>query len=195
MTYHEGRPGPGSGTADRFDPASSEQPDQQLPGTPLPGGPNVPPLGAETPSAGDSSEQTSTADTAKREASKVTDEARRQVRDLSGQTREQLASQAQQQKDRAVGGLRALSEELHSMSGNSPESGVAGDLAQEAARRTDDFAGWLESREPGELIDEVRTFARQRPGLFLAIAAGAGVLAGRLTRGMAQPEAQQDASS
>ena len=166
MGYHEGRPGTGSETADRLDLASLEEP-----------------------------EHTSTADTAKEEASKVAGEARRQVRDLSGQTREQLASQAQQQKERAVGGLRALSEELNTMSGNSPESGVAGDMAQEAARRADDFAGWLESREPGELIDEVRTFARQRPGLFLALATGAGVLAGRLTRGMAQPEAPQDASS
>jgi hypothetical protein len=206
MTYHEGRHGPGSGTADRLDldPASPEQPGQQvpgqqLPGTPLPDGPSLPPLQAQTPPAGDSppgtAEHTSTTDTAKEEASKVAAETKRQVRDLSGRTREQVASQAQQQKERAVGGLRALSEELNTISGSSPESGVAGDLAHEAARRTDEFAGWLESREPGELIDEVRTFARQRPGLFLALAAGAGVLAGRLTRGVAQPEAAQDAPS
>jgi hypothetical protein len=31
----------------------------------------------------------------------------------------------------------------------------------------------------------VKGFARQRPGVFLALAAGAGLLAGRLTRGLA----------
>jgi cell division septum initiation protein DivIVA len=172
MTYHDSPPGPGSGIAE-----------PPVPEMPLPGRPP------------ETQENTSTAETAKEEASKVTDEARRQVRDLTGQTRDELTSQARQQKDRAVGGLRALSEELQSMSGSSEQSGMAGDLAQEAARRTGDFAGWLDSREPGELIDEVRTFARQRPGLFLALAAGAGVLAGRLTRGMTQAESPQDATS
>jgi hypothetical protein len=35
------------------------------------------------------------------------------------------------------------------------------------------------------VLDEVRSFARQRPGAFLAIALGAGILAGRLARGLA----------
>jgi hypothetical protein len=186
MTYHEGRPGPGSETADRLDTASSEEPGHQGPGTQSPGIPTSPL---------DAPEQTSTADTAKEEASKLVGEARRQIGDLTGQTRGQLTSHAREQKDRAVGGLRALSEELHTMSGGSTQPGVAGDLAQEAARRTDDLASWLEGREPGELIEELRTFARRRPGLFLALAAGAGVVAGRLTRGMAQPAAQQGTSS
>jgi hypothetical protein len=30
----------------------------------------------------------------------------------------------------------------------------------------------------------MQSFARRRPGVFLALAAGAGLMAGRLTRGM-----------
>ena len=46
------------------------------------------------------------------------------------------------------------------------------------------FAGKLQNREPAELLDEVRSFARRKPGLFLLGAAAAGVVAGRLTRGV-----------
>jgi hypothetical protein len=42
----------------------------------------------------------------------------------------------------------------------------------------------LQNREPAELLEEVRRFARRKPGLFLLGAAAAGVLAGRLTSGV-----------
>jgi hypothetical protein len=62
---------------------------------------------------------------------------------------------------------------------------MATDLAQQAADRAGQLASWLQDREPGDLLDEVSRFARRRPGMFLALAAGAGVIAGRLTRSMA----------
>jgi hypothetical protein len=46
-------------------------------------------------------------------------------------------------------------------------------------------AGWLESREPGDLVAEVRSYARRNPGTFLVGAALLGVVAGRLTRNVA----------
>ena len=61
---------------------------------------------------------------------------------------------------------------------------MATDLAQQAAEKAHQFAGWLEQRDPGSVLDEVRAFARQRPGAFLAIAFGAGVVTGRLVRGL-----------
>lgn len=48
----------------------------------------------------------------------------------------------------------------------------------------EDVASRLQDREPGELLDEVRRFARRKPGMFLLGAAAGGVLAGRLTSGM-----------
>ena len=46
------------------------------------------------------------------------------------------------------------------------------------------MASWLDGRDPGSLLTEVKSFARQRPGTFLLLAAGAGVLAGRLSRSL-----------
>jgi hypothetical protein len=51
----------------------------------------------------------------------------------------------------------------------------------------------LENRQPSELLDEVRRFARQRPGVFLLSAAAVGFIGGRLTRGIAA-EAHDDGS-
>ena len=42
---------------------------------------------------------------------------------------------------------------------------------------------WLDNHEPSDLLDEVKRFARRRPATFLALAAAAGVVAGRVTRG------------
>jgi hypothetical protein len=57
------------------------------------------------------------------------------------------------------------------------------DLAQEASRRGGAIADWLDTHEPADVLDEVKRFARRRPVAFLALAAAAGVVAGRLTRG------------
>jgi hypothetical protein len=64
---------------------------------------------------------------------------------------------------------------------------VATDLARQAADKARQAAGWLGDRDPGSLLDEVRSFARKKPGTYLALALGAGVLAGRLTRGLTAP--------
>jgi hypothetical protein len=65
------------------------------------------------------------------------------------------------------------------------QQGVASDLIRQAAQRSESVASWLENKQPGDLLGEVQRFARNRPGTFLLLAAGAGVLAGRLTRGLA----------
>ena len=62
------------------------------------------------------------------------------------------------------------------------QSGMAADLARHAASRARDAGQWLGEREPVQVMDEIQSFARRRPGVFLALAAGAGLVAGRLTR-------------
>ena len=64
------------------------------------------------------------------------------------------------------------------------ESGMAADLARQGASRLDAAASWLENRQPGEILDEVRSFARRRPGAFIAGAAILGLVGGRMTRGL-----------
>lgn len=58
------------------------------------------------------------------------------------------------------------------------------DLSHAASQRISEVADWLEQRDPQDLLNDVTRFARRRPGTFLAIAAGAGLLAGRMGRGI-----------
>ncbi|WP_186313543.1 hypothetical protein [Paenarthrobacter nicotinovorans] len=124
-------------------------------------------------------------DTAKSEASHVAREVKVNARQLLTQTKGELTDQAQVQQQRVAEGLRSISDELHTMANSSQDGGVATDLVQQAAQRSSAVAQWLEGRDPGSLLDEVKGFARRKPGTFLLLAAGAGVLAGRLGRGMA----------
>ncbi|GEA88921.1 hypothetical protein CCE01nite_28700 [Cellulomonas cellasea] len=119
---------------------------------------------------------------AKSQAREVAHEAKSQVKDVFGQTRAGLADQARSQQSRVASGVRTFGSDLGSMA-DSSQGGLASDIARQVAGRTDSIASWLEAREPADLLDEVKTFARRSPGTFLAIAVGAGVLAGRLTRG------------
>jgi hypothetical protein len=63
------------------------------------------------------------------------------------------------------------------------------------ADKAREVAQWLDGRDPGSLIDEVRSYARRRPGTYLAIALGAGLLAGRLTRGLTAASADSSGPS
>lgn len=124
-------------------------------------------------------------DTAKGEAANVAHGVKLNARQLLTQTKGELTDQAATQQQRVAEGLRSISDELSTMAGASNNGGVATDLVQQAADRSSSVAQWLENRDPGSLLNEVKSFARRRPGAFLLLAAGAGVLAGRLGRGMA----------
>ena len=122
--------------------------------------------------------------TAKEQAGQVAADVRQQTRQLADETRTQLSSQAASQRDKAVGGLRSLGDELRSMSDQGGQSGLATQLAREGAEITHKVADFIEQREPGEILDEVRSYARRKPGTFLIGAAVAGVVVGRITRGV-----------
>ncbi|WP_433952738.1 hypothetical protein [Curtobacterium flaccumfaciens] len=142
--------------------------------------------GAAQDVAGDAKEQAANvAGTAKEQASKVASEATDHAKQLYGQASENLKQQAGEQQQRAAGGLRSLGEQLGRMAENDDEQGVASKVVRDLSGRATSAAGFLENRDPGSLLDEVKTFAAKRPGTFIAIAAGAGLLAGRLTKALA----------
>ncbi|MEU4383033.1 hypothetical protein [Micromonospora echinofusca] len=122
------------------------------------------------------------AETAKEQGREVVGEAKRQARNLYGEARSQLASQTGEQQRRAAGGLRSLADEMRSMADQGGQAGPVSEIARQAADRVHGVAGWLEQREPGDIIAEVRSYARRNPGTFLVGAAVLGVLAGRLTK-------------
>jgi hypothetical protein len=161
---------------------------------------------ASTPAAGSSTAGSSTAETAKQEAAEVSrtaagsaqtvaetakteaatvaSEVKTNARDLLYQAKSDLTDRAGAQQQKAADGLRSISSQLHSMASASDQPGAASGLVREAAERSSAVASWLDRRDPGSLLDEMKSFARQRPGTFLLLAAGAGMLAGRLGRGL-----------
>jgi hypothetical protein len=133
------------------------------------------------------------AGTAAGEAQRVVSEASSQVRGLVSEATAQVEEQSRTQLGRLAETLRSFGEDFERMasSGEGPATG----LAREAADRTRGLASQLEGREPRDLVEELRGFARRRPGAFLAGSLVAGVVAGRLTRGAkAAHETTQDSS-
>ena len=131
------------------------------------------------------------AGTAKQETQIVAGTAAEQARNVMGdavrQVSDQLNDQATTQRDRLSQTLRSLGDDLEQMAspGPGPGSGIATDLAREVSDRARALGSHLEGREPGQLLDEARDFARRRPGTFLLGALAAGVVAGRLFRATA----------
>ncbi|WP_313817117.1 hypothetical protein [Citricoccus sp.] len=125
------------------------------------------------------------AGTAQQEAAQVKDEAMDQVKNLTDSAKQEASSQLSTQKDRLAAQSRTVSDDLERISrGEKPESDLVNQAVSTLSQRARQLTEQLESKEPLDLLDDVRRFAARRPGTFLAIAAGVGLVAGRLTRGM-----------
>lgn len=130
--------------------------------------------------------------TAREQASTVAAEAGEQATDLLRQAQGQLRNQATTGQQRLTENLHALSDGFSTMAERGDQPGMAADLARQAARTSRSVARWLEARGPEDVVAEVKVFARRRPTMFIAVAAGVGLLAGRLTRGLTDSRDNED---
>jgi uncharacterized protein YjbJ (UPF0337 family) len=134
---------------------------------------------------------------AKDEAKGVASEAKGQAKELIGQAASELKEQAASQQKRVATGLHSVGDEFESMADGSV-GGVASELVRNLGDRAQSVASWLDQRDPGSLLDEVKSFAARKPGTFIALAAGVGIVAGRLTKSLAaasSDEAAPDSST
>jgi uncharacterized protein YjbJ (UPF0337 family) len=118
--------------------------------------------------------------TAKEQADSVVGETVAQARDLTGQVRQQATQQVSAQTQKATGALRDLSRQLH----EGDTSGMVGTVLTEVGQRVQTFADALEQKGPQGLLEDVRRYARRSPGSFVVGAALAGLVAGRLGKGL-----------
>jgi hypothetical protein len=137
---------------------------------------------------GTTNDEGSTTDQAKHAASVASDEAKQvasdvrdQARGLLDETKNQVQDQSRTQRDRLVDTLRTFGDDLDGMAQD--RDGLASGAAREVAQRVRTISERLDGREPSELLDDLRSFARRRPGMFLAGALVSGVVVGRLLRG------------
>jgi hypothetical protein len=129
------------------------------------------------------SEAKNVAGTAATEAKSVAAEATSQAKSLFSTVSSEVKSQAGSQQQKVTEGIRGISDELKSMAEKS-DNHMVSSLVQQASQRTDSAASWLEGRDAAGILEDVKSFARRKPGTFLAIAAGSGLVVGRLTRGL-----------
>lgn len=146
-----------------------------------------------------------TASTAKDEAKKVASTAGDQVRQVTAETGAQTRRlydesiaearyQTDSQMTRLGGRLREIADEVRQMAAGSEQQGVASQLAGDLAERGGRMADWLERHGPDEALAEVRRYARRNPVSFLALAAGAGLVAGRFARALQQGDPDREAA-
>jgi len=125
---------------------------------------------------------TETAKHAAGEAKQVANEAKVQAKQVLTQAKQELEQQAGESRDKLTSTLRSLGDEMQKMAENGSSDGLAAQTVRKLADTARGSADYLEQRDPASLADELREFARRRPGIFLAGAAVAGGVAGRLTR-------------
>jgi hypothetical protein len=115
----------------------------------------------------------------KEQARQVASEVKSQTRNVAADVRDRVGTEARSQNDRLADGLRRFSDELDEMVSGRDDSPARGVVSQVSAggRRVADY---LAANGPEGVLNEVQDFARRRPGTFLAVAAAAGFVAGRL---------------
>src|SRR5206468_5945323 len=123
----------------------------------------------------------------------VVGEAMTQTQNLLGQASEQVSAQATEQTQRLSQNIRQLAQQFSQMAGAGEQGSTAHSLVQTAAQHADRAAGYLDGKQPGELVTDVQNLGRRRPGAFLLGAALAGIAVGRLAG--AAKRASSDESS
>lgn len=127
------------------------------------------------------------ASTAKAEAANVIGEGLDQARDLVSTVRTQVGEQVSSQGDRLTESLRTLSTQLS----DGDTSGIVGQLLQEAGQRISSLADYAERTGPQGIVEDLRSYARRNPGSFLIGAAIAGLVSGRVVKGISAGKGSQ----
>lgn len=153
--------------------------------------------GAGSPSGGTAStaqeKLSRVAGEAPTQASKVTNDVKTQLRESTQRTLGDVRTQADDQASRAADGLRDLSTRAQALAdGRVQEAGNLSGMVESFGRQADEFAQRLETGGVQGLLDDAARFGRKRPMAFLALAVGAGFVAGRLVRTGAEVTSHDD---
>jgi hypothetical protein len=159
--------------------------------TTSPGAPGRGTTGSATSGPGSG---TGSTDQAKAEAHKVAESGKQGVRQVADEARSQTASlartargEARERIDGEVGRLAGflsdIGDELNGMAeGADHRDGYLPALARDGSRAAGRLSDRLESGGIDGALQDVKMFARRRPGVFLAAAFGVGIALGRVTR-------------
>lgn len=119
---------------------------------------------------------------AKGKAGEVGRQAMTEGRHVMDEMRHLAFDQADAQGRRAAGSLRGVANQLGAMAQATTETGMVVDLARNGADRLEGFADHLEQDGVQGVVADIESFARRRPGLFLAAGFGLGLTLARVVR-------------
>jgi len=136
------------------------------------------------------------AGTAKSEARSVAADAKNQAADVLGTARSELRTQAADQAKTLSSTLNDVGRQLGDMAdgSNEPEAQVA-QLARSAADSLAQRAQRIDEGGIDGVVDDVKRFARNRPGAFLLGSVAAGFAIGRLVKHADTETAKEQAKS
>nr|MDQ3575433.1 hypothetical protein [Actinomycetota bacterium] len=104
-------------------------------------------------------------------------------RGLLEETRTQLEEQAGTQMEQLAQSMRQFASQAGALADGRPdEAGPLPGYARDVAERLDGWADDIDARGLDGLVDDVKAFARRRPGVFLLGATAVGFGVGRLVR-------------
>lgn len=125
---------------------------------------------------------------AKQQTQQLAQQARQQAGDLANRGGEQIKSQLANQKHEAAQRMTPIQSALRETGQQLRKQGQ-GPVAQYADRAADQverLSGYLRETDVDEMTNEVRSFARRSPALFLGGAAALGFLATRFLKSSSQ---------
>ena len=116
---------------------------------------------------------------------------------LVGRARQAVDDEARQRTDELARSVRRFGDGLGALAEGRPEdAGPVIGYARDAAQRVDQLAQRLESRGYDGAVQDVSSFARRRPGVFLLSAGALGFAVGRVIRsGGASPSSSAPSSA
>ena len=134
---------------------------------------------------------------AKQQTQQLATQARQQASELASRGTEQAKSQLANQKHNASQRLTPIHSALRESAQQlrNQGQGQVGDYAEKAADQVERFSSYLRQTEVDEIAEEVRGFARRRPGLFLGSAAAVGFFATRFLKSTSEEASSSSSSS
>lgn len=129
------------------------------------------------------------------QARTVVEEARSQAQVVVGDASTELRQQVDQRLTEASKAARSTAVQLRALAEGRPqEAGRSAELVQQASERLEHLAGRADELGVQGVAEELASFARRRPLVFLAGAVGAGVLAGRMLRTLQAASSSSDST-
>jgi len=132
-----------------------------------------------------SSASTGNASSGSAPAGQVADQVKQSASQVTEQAKQTATSQIASRKDQAAQGLSAVSSSMRQMGDDLRQNEQTSAYAQyvnQAADQVDRFSGYLQNRDPREIMYDAENWARRNPALVIGGAFALGLLASRFLK-------------